>query len=51
MAEKEASVKGYDDAVRAGWFPVDQLPELAFDHELIVTEFMQFTSGHGPGRS
>jgi 8-oxo-dGTP diphosphatase len=28
-----------DDAARAQWFPINQLPELAFDHELILNEF------------
>ncbi|MEL7587713.1 MAG: NUDIX hydrolase [Prolixibacteraceae bacterium] len=44
-------VEGADDAARAAWFSVNQLPELAFDHELIISEFLQYTYGHGSGRS
>ena len=28
-----------DDAANTKWFPIDQLPELAFDHQLILKEF------------
>lgn len=32
-------VKGGDDAAMAKWFPIDNLPELAFDHLQIIREF------------
>jgi len=38
LATKE-KVKGGDDAIRAEWFPLGKLPELAFDHQKIVNEF------------
>lgn len=34
-------VQGADDAAEAAWFPVDNLPELAFDHDRIWQEFME----------
>jgi 8-oxo-dGTP diphosphatase len=33
---KIQEVKGGDDAREARWFPLDQLPPLAFDHDEIV---------------
>lgn len=36
---KRKAVKGGDDAVRAEWFPVSNLPELAFDHSQILNDF------------
>jgi 8-oxo-dGTP diphosphatase len=32
-------VKGGDDADKAGWFPVNELPEMAFDHREILEAF------------
>lgn len=29
-------VKGGDDAAKAGWFALDEVPSLAFDHDLIL---------------
>ena len=31
-------VKGQDDAAKAQWFPIDKLPELAFDHDEIMRD-------------
>lgn len=38
LSEKQ-QVHGGDDAARAGWFPISDLPELAFDHKQILEEF------------
>ncbi len=35
-------VKGNDDASRAEWFSIDNLPELAFDHGQILKDFLQY---------
>lgn len=40
LSEKK-EVKGGDDAAHAGWFPVSNLPELAFDHKQILEEFFE----------
>jgi 8-oxo-dGTP diphosphatase len=31
-----------DDAKEAQWFPIEELPPLAFDHYQIVTDFLSF---------
>jgi len=35
-----SAVKGGDDAQNAAWFPVDDFPKLAFDHQKILTELL-----------
>ena len=32
-------VQGSDDASKAEWFPISDLPELAFDHDKILMDF------------
>jgi len=38
--DKLPKVTGMDDAKQAQWWPIDQLPELAFDHDLIMKELL-----------
>jgi 8-oxo-dGTP diphosphatase len=39
--EKKEIVKGMDDASDADWFPIDNLPPLAFDHSEIINDFFK----------
>lgn len=41
LKEKQP-VKGGDDASRAAWFPVTDLPGLAFDHRNIINDFIDY---------
>jgi len=38
--EENSKVKGGDDAAFAEWFPIDALPPLAFDHNMIIKDFL-----------
>ena len=38
---KKADVKGGDDAAKAQWFPLNELPPLAFDHDIILSKAIQ----------
>ena len=38
VVESPMEVKGQDDAAKAQWFPIDALPELAFDHDEIMRD-------------
>lgn len=46
IIDKIEAVKGLDDAAMAQWFPLSDLPKLAFDHEEIMADakklFFQF---------
>jgi 8-oxo-dGTP diphosphatase len=39
LLNEEPQPMAGDDAAKAKWFALDQLPELAFDHRLILDEF------------
>ena len=36
-----SEVKGGDDAAKARWFPLKDVPQLAFDHDMILREAMK----------
>ncbi|HEX16969.1 MAG TPA: NUDIX hydrolase [Thermoplasmatales archaeon] len=39
LREVGGELRGGDDASSAGYFPIDDLPELAFDHSQILSDF------------
>lgn len=39
FTDEELTAQAGDDASKAQWFPIEQLPELAFDHQRILEEF------------
>lgn len=38
VVDTSLNVRGQDDAAKAQWFPIDELPELAFDHDEIMSD-------------
>lgn len=38
---RKQEVKGGDDAAKAQWFPIDKVPQLAFDHDKILRDAMR----------
>ena len=44
IIDKPEAVKGLDDAAKAQWFPISNLPKLAFDHEEIMADAKELIS-------
>ena len=42
IIDSPQEVQGRDDAAKAEWFPISDLPELAFDHEEIMSDAINF---------
>lgn len=40
VLEDDQQIKAGDDAKKAAWFSIENLPELAFDHAEIIQEFV-----------
>jgi len=38
---ENAKVKGADDAKKAHWFALEELPDLAFDHSIILADLLK----------
>ena len=43
FVDNEMPVSGQDDAVQAKWWPIDELPTLAFDHKQIIEDALKKT--------
>jgi 8-oxo-dGTP diphosphatase len=40
ILEDNQEIRAGDDAKKAAWFPLDRLPDLAFDHAKIIRDFI-----------
>jgi len=38
IGKRDLALRADDDAADAGWFPITELPPLAFDHDRIISE-------------
>ena len=43
LVDNEMPVSRQDDAVQAKWWPIDELPTLAFDHKQIIEDALKKT--------
>jgi 8-oxo-dGTP diphosphatase len=48
---KSGTLKGKDDAIEAGWYWLDILPPLAFDHSQIIDNARPYTQSCRSGQS
>lgn len=46
IVDHPLEVSGQDDAAKAGWFPINALPPLAFDHAEIMADAIALYSKH-----
>lgn len=50
LVDKPLPVRGQDDAAKAQWFSIKNLPKLAFDHEEILRDAFLANSNSSSGR-
>ncbi|MBN2164010.1 MAG: NUDIX hydrolase [Pontiellaceae bacterium] len=50
VESQSVSPKAQDDAAALAWFQIAELPPLAFDHQVIIEEALDFLNLQGEGR-